>query len=163
MSLYGKNRDILLINSINRELLGRIINQQIGYYKINLDSTKTNLYGESTEKFYYSPVIINCLINAGDSTTEDNDFGPDSFRNVSFAMFRQDLIDANLEPENGDIIMWNENYYEVHNTSENQLFVGKNPDYSISQYTQNFGSSISVMVETHWTRIDKLNIAKSRL
>ena len=59
--------------------------------------------------------------------------------------------------------MWNENYYEVQNTSENQLFVGKNPDYSISEYTRDFGSSISVIVETHWTRIDRINIAKSRL
>jgi len=163
MSLFGGNRDVLLVNSINKELLGNIIEQKIGYYKINISDTNVNIYGESNKKYYFEPIILNCLIQRGDSQTLDDDLGPDSTRKVSFNMFRQDLIDADLEPETGDIIMWNNNYYEVDNTNDNQFFLGKNPDYSISNSTTNFGSSISVILETHWTRVEKLNIIETRI
>ena len=39
------------------------------------------------------------------------------------------IYGANLVPEVGDIIMYQEGYYEVDNTNANQFFVGKNPDY----------------------------------
>jgi len=162
MALFGSSRDSLLIKSINRELIGRIVQQQIGYYKINLDSTTINLYGESNSKYYNPPVLLNCLINANNTTTVDDDLGPNSYRNVSFNMFRQDLIDAGVEPETGDIVMWNENYYEVDNTDDSQFWLGKNPDYSVSDDTSGFGLSISVIITTHWTNVDKLNIIQVR-
>ena len=39
MALYGRNKDALLIQGLNKELLHRIIEQQIGYYKPVLDNT----------------------------------------------------------------------------------------------------------------------------
>lgn len=163
MALYGKNRDVSFFNHVNRELLERIIEQKCVIYKLSLDNTVSNIYGESTEKIYLDPVILNCLIIRGEQSTKDDDFGPDRFRNTSFAFFKQHLIDANVVPENGDIIMWMENFYEIDNIVENQLVVGKDPNYPYDiSYLGNFGSSISIICSTHWTREEKLNIKKSR-
>ena len=39
---------------------------------------------------------------------------------VDFKFLREDLIDANVVPEVGDIIMYYDNYYEVDDTNSNQ-------------------------------------------
>jgi len=56
MALYGKNRDVLLFQGLNTELLHRIIEQQVGYYKPKLDSTPANIYGEAQNKTWIGPV-----------------------------------------------------------------------------------------------------------
>ena len=54
MALYGGQRDISLFNHINREVMGNIISQQCVYYKLKLNETITNMYGESAgSKYYY--------------------------------------------------------------------------------------------------------------
>ncbi len=66
MALFGRQRDVLLINSINRELLPDIITQQVGYYKVTLGASQTNMYGEAIDKFFSEPALLNCLITRGD-------------------------------------------------------------------------------------------------
>jgi hypothetical protein len=48
--------------------------------------------------------------------------------NENFLTYRYQY-GANLVPEVGDIIMYQEGYYEVDNVNANQYFMGKNPDY----------------------------------
>ena len=73
--LFGSNRDFNLLVNINRELLKDIIEQEIGYYKLSLDDTQANIYGESLEKVYLNPVKLNCLITRGDQVVDVDDFG----------------------------------------------------------------------------------------
>lgn len=164
MALFGRNRDILLINSINRELLPDIITQQVGYYKVQLGESVTNIYGESSNKFVTGPALLNCLITRGDQTWSAADgFGPDLDRTVSFAFFLEDLKDLQILPEVGDVIFWYENYYEVDGVVDNQYFVGKIPEYSYSEGLNNYGSSISVVCLTHLVPADKLGITIERM
>jgi hypothetical protein len=178
MSLYGENRDISLFRHLNRELMNNIIEQKVGYYKIMLDRSLPNMYGESTKKLYNDPVLINCLIERGDTAPLTNDFGMDVTRPMKFRFLRDDLagIDLstelpadgtgfayNIVPEVGDVIMWNNDYYEANNVNENQLIVGKDPLYSYASQTDNFGSSWSIIVECFYIRPEKLGIAQQRL
>ena len=65
MALFGRTRDVNLIKTINRELLGDVITQQASFYKVRLEETTFNLYGEAAGgKFYDGPVIFNCLVGA---------------------------------------------------------------------------------------------------
>ena len=59
MALYGEARDISFFRNINRELMGNIISQEVIFYKYNVTTTKTNMYGESVEgRNFADPVIL---------------------------------------------------------------------------------------------------------
>ena len=179
MSLFGSARDASLVRHINRELINNIIEQQVGYYKIDLTKTTSNMYGEANgSKIYYDPVLINCLIERSPQTWTTDSLGPDVARDLTVRFLRDDLAGINLSielpeggkgfnygvvPEVGDVMLWQNNYYEVDSITENQLFVGKNPDYSYSTDNDGFGSSISIIVNGHYSRVDKLGIEKDRL
>ena len=163
MALYGRNKDVLLFQGLNTELLHRIIEQQVGYYKPQLEDTPSNIYGEAQNKTWIGPVLLKCLLERGDQTPVNDDFGVDRDRTLTARFFRKDLVDANVIPEIGDVLLWNEDYYEVDNLIENQLFVGKDPLYPYSDTVDDFGSSLSIIVECHYTRPERIGLKEQRL
>ena len=163
MALYGRNKDVLLFQGLNTELLHKIVEQQVGYYKVKLDETPSNIYGEAQNKTYIGPVLIKCLLVRGDQTNLDDNYGVDRNRTLEVRFFRHDLKQANVVPEIGDIILWNEDYYEVDNLVENQLVVGKDPSYPYSDTVDDFGSSHSFILSCHYTRPEKVGIKEQRL
>jgi hypothetical protein len=174
-ALFGGKRDISLFRHINRELMGNVITQQCAFYKYKLEETKVNIYGEAAEeKYYMGPVLLNCIIERADQEFPETDLGTDFSWGITFRFLRDDLLDKNkdfnidtalygadLVPEVGDIILYQDGYYEVDNSSANQYFVGKNPDYPnnvnpLNPGLEDFGSSISVICETHYVPSDKV-------
>ena len=169
MALFGSARDISMFRYVNRELLGDIITQQIAYYKYNLNQTRVNMYGENVEgKYYIGPVLLNCLIERNDQAFPTSDLGPDLVWGIKTAFLRDDLVAANVVPQVGDIIMYQEGYFEVDNIISNQQFVGKDPDYPYSinplnPGLENFGYNVSIVCEAHYVPQDKVNITKARM
>lgn len=162
-AMFGRQRDIQTFKSISKELLEDVISQQIGYYKIVLNETPVNIYGESLSKTFVGPVLLNCLIDRKDFIAERNDFGPDYKREVDFRFLKEHLKEANVYPELGDVIMYNELYYEVDGVNENQLILGKDNDYAYSEGLENFGDSYSVICVAHFASPDHLGISRQRL
>lgn len=160
--LFGSNRDFDLLVNIQREVLHDLVEQEILYYKISLEETFANIYGESLDKVWNKPVKLNCLITRGDQVITEEDFGPNLQRESSFAFIRKDLVDTNVVPEVGDIVVWHNDYYEVDVVRENQLFVGRDNSYNLSEYGDRFGSSNSIIVDCHMTERDRLNIERVR-
>lgn len=158
--LFGSNRDFNLLTKINRELLTDVVEQEILYYKFSLDETNANLYGEALEKVFQIPVKLNCLITRGDQVVTVDDMGPDLNREASFAFLRDDLKTSLVVPEVGDILNWQENFYEVDTVRENQLFVGRDNSYNLTDYGNNFGKSVSILVDCHLTRADRVGITQ---
>ena len=162
MALFGGSRDISLFRHINKELINNIIQQSVGYYKIALDKTSSNLYGESLVKTYNDPILVNCLIERSSQEWTESEFGADVTRSINVRFLRDILVDINLVPEVGDVVLWQENYYEIAGTIENQLFVGKDPSYAYDN-TTDFGSSISIIVNAQYVRPEKLGLKQERL
>ena len=105
------------------------------------------------------PVLLNCVVERDDQFQPETELGTDFTWNTTFKFLRDDLLGkgedfnvsmsytegtyrsgfvdnnvtssygADLVPEVGDIILYQEGYYEVDDISANQYFVGKNPDY----------------------------------
>jgi len=169
MALFGSARDISMFRKVNRELLGDIITQQCALYRHVLDKTKVNMYGEASGgKFFNPPVLLNALITVADNTSPTNEFGVDFDWSIKVAFLRDDLIDADIHPEVGDVILYQESYFEIDNTNIKQYFAGKDPDYPYSQNPlnpglENFGYNVSVVCETHYIPADRINIIKQRL
>lgn len=161
--IFGSKRDYNLFNRINKELLSNVVEQEVVYYKISLEQTSTNLYGESLSKTYWSPVKLNCLITRGDQVISVDEFGPDLGREASFAFLRTDLESTQVVPEVGDVVQWHNDFYEVDTVRENQLFVGRDNSYNLTEYGDRFGKSISIICDTHLTRADRVGIIPAQL
>tara|TARA_R110002049_G_scaffold62774_1_gene167412 strand:- start:2708 stop:3217 length:510 start_codon:yes stop_codon:yes gene_type:complete len=168
MALFGATRDINLFTTINRELLGDIVNQQCSFYQLKLEQTTFNLYGEAAGgKFYDGPTLFNCLIDRKDQTYPESEFGVDFNWSMKFMFLREDLEDANIVPDVGDLILYQRGYYQVDTIIANQYFVGKNPSYPNEANPLNpglggFGSNFSVICEAHYEPADKFGISKER-
>lgn len=165
MAMFGRSRDVDLILGLNRELLGDIITQQASFYKYKLEQTSVNMYGEASgEKFYDGPYLFNCLIDRADQDYPESELGVDFGWNVNFSFLRDDLTKANVLAEVGDIILYQESYYEIDSVVSNQYFVGKNPDYPnnenpLNPGLENFGHSVSLICQTHHVPADRVAIS----
>jgi hypothetical protein len=165
MALYGSSRDISFFHVINTELLHNIIEQNVGYYQISLDETSTNIYGEAEggTKMYNPPVLIVCLIDRGDYDGTYSELGPNFTRDFKFRFLRKDLVLQNIVPQIGDVVLWNNDYYEINLVNENQDIVGKVPEYNYNGvYLDDFGASFSIIVNAHYVSPESLGLTQSR-
>ena len=162
MALFGKSRDVNLFHTMNSELLKDIIQTEVAYYKFALETTNPNVYGESMGKNYYEPLKIACLINRQDQSWSSDEFGSDVNQSLDFSFLKEELKSINLVPEIGDILLFRNNFYEIDSKIENQLIMGRDPDYAISTETIDFGDSFSILVSAHISRVEKLNLIPLR-
>jgi len=169
MAIFGGARDISLFRHVSRELLWDIITQQCTFYQLSADKTKVNIYGEASgARFYGAPVLMNMLVVRGDNTSPTDDFGVSYDRPMTFKFLRDDLIDSNILPNTGDIIMYENSYWEIDNTNDNQLIVGKDPEYPnepnpLNPGLGNFGADWSIECVCHYVPSDKVGISKERI
>ena len=162
MALFGKDRDISLFNSVNGELINDIIQTEVAYYKFALEKTTVNVYGEAPGKNYFEPLKIASLINRSDQSWSSDDFGSDINQSHEFIFLKEELKIIKLLPEVGDLILFRNNFFEVDGRIENQLILGRDPDYAISEGTINDGDSFSIILSTHISRVEKLNLIPLR-
>ena len=150
MALFGGQRDAQFLASINSELINAIIDTEIEFYKLVVESSNSNLYGESESKSYYDSILIPCLITKDDKNSNMDDYGHTYTRTSKFAIARDILVKADFYPEVGDIVFWDNEYFELDNVDANQYFVGKNPETWPNG--SDHGYSVSVVVDAHATR-----------
>jgi hypothetical protein len=190
MALFGTQRDVSLFRHLNRELLWDIITQQCVYYQLKTAETKVNIYGEASgARYYEEPILLNTLIDRGDNLSPVDDFGVNYDRPMTFKFLRDDLrgknpvnsgggpdigndpgtpYGADILPDVGDIIMWNNSYWEIENTNDNQLFVGKDPAYPYDENPlnpglENYGTNLSIICFAHYVPADKVQITRERI
>jgi hypothetical protein len=148
---YYSKRDVRLMNSLAGELMLDIVEQIIILFKVDSDKTNENVYGESINKFYYPGIETSCFVDSDPETTNYEGFGPDVKKGVIFR-FHQKLCEIKeFYPENGDIIFWENSYFEISAIVENQ-FLGGQPE-------KNF----SLLCNAHLSRLSKLNISDRTL
>ena len=169
MALFGSSRDISMFRKVNRELLGDIITQQLAVYKYALDKTKVNMYGEASDgRWFNGPTLLNALITIENKTDGTSDLGVDFNWSIKIAFLKDDLLDANLVVEIGDVLLYQESYFEVDVATDTQYFVGKDPQYPyntnpLNPGLENFGYNVSLICEAHYIPVDRVNIIKQRL
>jgi len=162
MALFGSSRDASLIKSINRELINRFIDTEVAFYKLSLNDTQANMYDESDSKTYYAPMRLNCLILKEDKTYTGDD-AYDSTRLGEFSFLRADLKDKNIIVEEGDILEYDNEFYEIDGVGSSQYWTGRNPESDIGKSDRGeFGLSVAIKVTAHVTRRNRLNIQEVR-
>ena len=123
---FVPQKEFDLINSMNEELIDEILGQSVDIYKVSVENTKENLYGESTTKYYDVGFRVNCLILYNEPEITQDEFGADVNANIEMYFQRENLASGSLNfyPEIGDIVDWNDFYWEINGTTEPQLFAG---------------------------------------
>jgi hypothetical protein len=157
MGLAGRffgPRDLKMINSLNAELMGDVIQTQVLIFKRSAAETKTNLYGEADPKtghVFFPGVEIMALIDRAEIGTDYDDFGPTRKQDVVFK-FREKMLQlVNLYPEIGDIIQFNNRYHEINNVVQEQ-FLGGVSD-----------KSHSIICNTIYSRLSKLSLVERQV
>ena len=127
---FVPQKEINLIDAMNEELIDEILGQSVDIYKVNLDNTDDNIYGESTTKYYDKGFRVNCMIMFNEPEVNLDEFGTDVNATVEMYFQRNNLASGSLNffPEVGDIIDWNEFYWEINGVTEPQLIAG-HPNY----------------------------------
>ena len=143
---FVPQKEINLFDSMNEELIDEIVGQSVDIYKISVEDTQENLYGESSTKYYNDGFRVNCLINWSEPNIESDEFGADVNTSIEMYFHRTTLVEAGFYPEIGDIVDWNDIYFEVNAVTEPQLIAGH----------QNFKHQI--LVTAHRSRLSTLQI-----
>ena len=170
MAMFTRKRDWSLMRNLNRELMGNIITQQCAFYQFQLEETKVNIYGEAAEEKYYNgPYLFNCLINRSNQDYALGLEGVQFDQPIEFYLLRDDLVEKDIVPRVGDIILYQEAYYGVQSTVSNQYWGGKNPDYPnndsdgepnpLNPGLEEFGNNVSILVSTYYIPADKVAIS----
>ena len=165
MALFGSARDASLVRHLNRELINELIDMEIGFYKLVDTDTATNIYDEAEDKVYYDRMAINCIISKDERSFLADDAGYDSSRSATFAFFRDDLKEKNIIVEEGDVIEYDNEFYEIDSTSSSNYFGGRNPSTDLGfvrSLRDEFGLNIQVIATAHVTRRNRLNIQEVR-
>ena len=138
--------DIKLFDIVNEELIDELVGQTVDIYKVNIDETESNLYGESTSKTFDVGFRVNCLIQFNEPETTMDEFGSDTNASIELYFHRNSLKDTDFFPEIGDIVDWNQFYWELNSVTEPQLVSGH----------QNFKHQIKATA--HRSRMSSLQI-----
>jgi hypothetical protein len=144
------DRDLQLFRSFARELVDTVIENTCVLFKINLKETKVNIYGESTNKTWHPGIELFVMIDKEPDTATYEGFGPDEQQNITFKFDRLLCEERNAYPEIGDVIYFDDSYYEIDNTNEIQ-FVGGLPG-------ENSDRNWSIVCSTFMVRKSELNI-----
>tara|TARA_Y100001973_G_C5190248_1_gene330525 strand:+ start:609 stop:1139 length:531 start_codon:yes stop_codon:yes gene_type:complete len=170
MAMFTRDRDWSLMRHLNRELMGNIVTQQCAIYQYQLEQTKVNLYGEaSEEKYFDGPYLFNVFINRANQEYIENLEGIQFNQPIEFYFLRDDLVEKDIVPRVGDIILYEEAYFGVQSTIENQYWGGKNPEFPnndsdgepnpLNPGLDRYGNNVSLLVSTYYIPADKLSLS----
>ncbi len=159
MPLFGSNkRDARFSAHLSREVMRRIISIQIELYKLSLNHTELTLYNESSQRVYNNPIKLYSLISKEDMTSQDVDMGLNISQNVVFSFLRDDLKCNNIIIDIGDVIKFDDKYYEIDNIGQTQYWFGRNDETLLDNHQTQFGYNISVKCSAHLTRLASIQL-----
>ena len=145
---FISQKEVNLVDHMNEELIDEVVGQSVDIYKVSIDNTEENVYGESTTKYYEVGFRVNCLIQFNEPEITQDEFGADENADIEMYFQRNNLSSGSLNfyPEMGDIVDWNEHYWEINGTTEPQLIAG-HPGYKHS-----------IVATAHRARLSSLQI-----
>lgn len=147
---FFSSRDRNLISSLNNEIKNNIAQVMVTMFKLAIGEINVNIYGEakaSEGKSFYPGIDIYCWIERADLESEDEGFGPDRSQDLEFRFTEEDLKNTNFYPEIGDLLFFNDRYYEATNILNDKQLLGGQP-------TKN----LSFIVKTHYTKLSSINL-----
>ena len=123
--LFIGRKELSFVKNVNKELIQKIIGQEVYYYAILADKTETNnLYNESIQKVWSPPVKCNALVSYDNMNEVMGALPPDSKFKMDIFFHKAELQERNLSPKMGDFVQFGEIMFEIYSVSEPQMAFG---------------------------------------
>lgn len=118
-------KEVNFVNAINRELIQRVVGQEVYYYAILAEKTKKNdLYNEAINKVWAQPVKVNCLVMYENTQEQIGMLPPDSKYQLDIYFHTEELKERNVTPKMGDFVIFDGIAFEIHQVTEPQILWG---------------------------------------
>jgi hypothetical protein len=128
--LFVSQRELNYISDLTKEIIKDVIGQKVYYYPISEKKSRTHgVYGESLQKVFENPIILDALVDTNFQTeTKIDQFGIDTqFRLEVFVQYR-DILEKGIEISIGDVFSFSDIFYEVSDVTFNRYIYGM-PDH----------------------------------
>ena len=124
--LFISQREINFINDVAKEIIKDVIGQKIYYYQIsNIKSNVHDVYEESPEKIFDSPIEIECLVKYTEPEIRTNNFGSETFYSIEAYIQSKDLLDKGIEILEGDFFSYGTVFFEVVTSPSTDIIMGQ--------------------------------------
>jgi len=165
MPLFNNNRDSKLVRHFQKEMVNEISSIEISFYKLIQEESRGGIYMEMNNKSFANPVRIHCTPKIDSKEMESSEFGIDSQKNATFSFLPENLNDADVRVEEGDIIEYDDRYYQASKVSGDIYWSGRN--YETSVRTQEgeddeYGTSLEIRVECYSISDTDMNIKENK-
>ena len=120
---FISDQDFEMFQQFNEEFVEEVVEVVVRFYKMDVDRTQSTFRGETSPagKEYSRVVEMNTLVVPEDQQTDDSEYTYDVDRSAEFGFQRERLKDKNLYPQRGDLIEWDEEFFEIENVVDNEL------------------------------------------
>ncbi len=133
MPIYYPETDVNTLKGISEQLVQRVMDVQVLLFKVNPQKMESNIYGQTKKKVfnYYPGIFIKCLVFHNphelsyDTTYNYKDY-------TTFKFLISSLQKLNVYPEIGDVIQWDNLFWEITKITQQQL-IGNRTDLEWSR------------------------------
>ena len=108
------DKEFAFIEKINKELLQEFVGQEVIYYAISMEHTVSNdLYTESIDKVWFSPIRINARVEWDNSGVSTTSFTLDLQYSLIVDFHTQELTERNVKQKEGDLLEFGQVVFEI--------------------------------------------------
>ena len=124
--LFLSKREINFMNDIAKELIKDVIGQKIYYYSISEIKSKVHdVYEESPEKIFETPIEIECLVKYQEPEIRTNRFGSEKYFKIEAYIQSKDLLDKGIEILEGDFFSFGSIFFEITQAPGSNIIYGQ--------------------------------------
>lgn len=122
---FISEKEIRLINSLNRELIQDKVGQWCVYYAISIeDSQVHDVYDESISKTWLTPVGFFARVTFGNPVVRSTGMGSDTEYELEVEAHYKELEERNISPRDGDFVEYGQIIYEITGVTRPQMVFG---------------------------------------
>lgn len=124
--LFITPREIDYISDITKEITKDVIGQKIYYYRVREDATRVHdVYEEAMDKVFDPPLEVDARVEWQQSDVKTDKFGYDEMSKISVYLHYRDLIDRDLEVDQGDYFAFGDNFFEITSIKQDKIIFGQ--------------------------------------
>ena len=124
--LFVGQREVDFFADITKELIKDVAGQKIYYYTVREDlSDLHSVYEEAMHKIFNPPIILECLVEWQPSEVKTTQFGHEQIKTISAYLHGRDIIDRDLNIQQGDYISYGEFFFEITSLIYDKIVYGQ--------------------------------------